>query len=353
MNLHIGHHFFGAGNSGDDFMLAGFLRSVPARWRGRLTCCVPHDRTALAQRFPEVQWLPYETAAREQAVRRCAAWIGLGGSPFQSAVSRWFIDHLVEERRLCAAAGKPMYFLGVGSQDPAALTDPFLQEVIAQAAHIWTRDSLTATSLSRSASVSAAADLSHILFASRPPPQAAKGRLTAVLNFDYGDWPPLTSVLESLRELPVLERIWAAQEERELPGAERWLYARLPAEERARWRLEVIPPCGSGVPAASSLSAGGGTPLPLAWPSGEWQLSSRYHATLAAAWAGSRAVVIETNAKLRGAAEETGFPLIGLSDPHPAVASRLKEAKPPSAERLQARAGLAAKACAEFFAAVG
>jgi polysaccharide pyruvyl transferase WcaK-like protein len=337
LSIHIGHHFFGAGNLGDDLMLAGFLRAAPPAWRGRLTCCVPHDRAALAARFPEVQWLPYEPGAREQAIRSCAAWLGLGGAPFQSNVSRWFVDHLAEEGRLCAAAGKPMYFLGVGVQDPASLELPELQAVIRQARRVWTRDDASADLLADripSVTVAAAADLAHLQLAALPPPRAEAGRFTAALNFEFAEWPGLAGALRATDALAVRERVWAAQEARDLPGAERWLHARLPESERARWRLQPV----------ETLAA---------WPSGEWQLSSRYHGTLIGAWAGSRAVVIGTNAKLRAAAAETGYPLAAGDDPHPAWTELFGRSRPPDPARLQGRARLAAQACAEFFAAVG
>jgi polysaccharide pyruvyl transferase WcaK-like protein len=348
LSIHIGHHFFGAGNVGDDLMLAGFLRTVPETYRGKLTCCVPFDRSALALRFPEVEWLPYDDGSRNRAIRSCQVWLGLGGSPFQSAVSRWFVDHLAQEARLCEQAGKPMYFLGVGGQDPAAFEVPEIQSICRQARTVWTRDQATADRVAKiGGSAKVAADLAHVHLAAVPPPAARSGRLTAVLNFDFADWPGLPAFLKGFDALNAGERVWAAQESRELPGAERWLHARLSAPEQALWRLQPIER-GS---VADSLSA---------WPTGEWQISSRYHATLVAAWAGSKTVVLATNEKLRGAASETRFPLVEMNAGRHAseIASQVirlfQEPPPPhSRDHLQRHAALAAKACAEFFAAVG
>jgi len=52
-------------------------------------------------------------------------------------------------RRACAAARKPMYFLGVGGQDPAAYALPEIRAVCTQAEKIWTRDAATADTLAR------------------------------------------------------------------------------------------------------------------------------------------------------------------------------------------------------------
>src|SRR4051812_39380881 len=108
--LHIGHHFFGSGNIGDDLMLAGFLEGVPPGVR--MTCA---SQTAAKQRarFPQVEWLPYDSASRAAAIEACDAWVGVGDTPFQVVVGTWFLDHLAEEVALCRRYGKPMFFIGV------------------------------------------------------------------------------------------------------------------------------------------------------------------------------------------------------------------------------------------------
>ena len=381
--IHLGHHFYGAGNLGDDFMLAGFLAALrmgatqnpgartaepvsptptsllphsptPAFPHSRfpslspslsLTCCVPEGHERLSRRFPEIRWLPYDEATRRAAIGECDAWLGLGGSPFQCAVSRWFVDHLETERRVCAAAGKPMYFLGVGGQDPAAYALPEMRAVCLQAEKIWTRDTATADTLAHElpgVRVAAAADLSHLFFEANPPPAAAPGRLTAVLNFDYAGWPALAGALAALDAIPARERVWLAQESRPLPGAEQWLYGQLPAGSQARWRLQIA---DTGEPALPDVLA--------RWPSGEWLLTSRFHATLAGAWAGSRVVVVATNDKLRAVAREFGLSALPPNTDPVALAAALRESPPAARSQLVRAAAAARQACHEWAATVG
>ena len=183
MRIHLGHHFYGAGNLGDDFMLAGFLAAMRTLApQATFTCCVPFALDPLRRRFPAITWLPCDEPTRARCIAECAAWLGLGGSPFQSALSRWFVDHLLSEAALCARAHKPMYFLGVGVQTSAELADPDVQRICAQAAAIWTRDAASAERLAALPApppIASAADLAHLFFRETPPPAASAARPAA------------------------------------------------------------------------------------------------------------------------------------------------------------------------------
>ena len=339
MRIHLGHHFYGAGNLGDDFMLAGFfaaLRSLAPD--ATFTGCVPFPLEPLRARFPQVTWLPYTQAERARCIAECDVWLGLGGSPFQHALSRWFLDHLLVEADLCARAKKRMFFLGVGVQGADELLSPEIQRIAAQAAGIWTRDAGSAEmlrSLPSTPPIASAADLAHLFFRATRPPPAARGRVTVVPNFDYGTWPGQEAFLRASAPDRFATRVWLAQETRELPGAERALFAALPPAEKSRWQLVV--PDAPDAPLPDVLAR---------WPSGEWLVTARYHAALAGAWAGSRIVVIATNQKLRAAARELNCPVLQPDSDAAAVTRALEAARPaiPPAPSSQ----LAYDACAGF-----
>jgi len=343
VRIHLGHHFYGAGNLGDDFMLAGFLEALRRLApEAAFTCCVPFALEPLHLRFPTVEWLPCDNASRAGCVAASDVWLGLGGSPFQSALSRWFVDHLVSEAAWCARERKPMFYLGIGVQTAAELAVPDIRRLCAQAAGIWTRDPTSARHLAMLSSappVECGADLAHIFFREFPPPGPSAGRLTLVANFDYGTWPGEAAFLRAAQAWPAAERIWLAQESRHLPGAERAVHAALPPAEHARWRL--VSPEQPGAPLADVLAR---------WPSGEWLVTSRFHAALAGAWAGSKVVVIATNEKLRAAAAELGCPVIPPDADEHAVTSALQAARPAVAGAHQADRARAA--CAAFVQAV-
>jgi hypothetical protein len=339
VRVHLGHHFYGAGNLGDDFMLAGFLAAMrQLAPTATFTCCVPFGLEPLRQRFPQVEWFPLEDADRERCIAACDLWLGLGGAPFQSAQSRWFLDHLLGELDRCTRAGRPMFYLGIGIQTAAELAEPDVRQLVGRAAHVWTRDFGSAEKLRALPSrppIEAAADLAHIFFRDNPPPPAQPKRLTLVANFDYDSWRGQEACLYAAKQLPATERVWLAQEARELPGAERRLFQMLPSTEKPWWTF--VSPENPGAPLAEVLAG---------WPSAEWLITARYHAAVAAAWAGSKVVVISTNEKLRSAATDLHAPLLPLAADEAAVARALaaaKPAKPPG--HLADRAMLA---CADF-----
>ncbi len=333
MRIHLGHHFYGAGNLGDDFMVAGLLTALRRLAPGaKLTGSVPFAAGPLAARFPEIEWRPFTAAERERSIAECDLWLGLGGSPFQHAQSRWFLDHLQEEAAGCRRCGKPMAYLGVGLQSAAEATAPEVRTLVEQAVGVWTRDPQSAEWLAAGAPrarVEAAADLAHVWFRDVAPPAARAGRLTLVANFDYGSWPGQAAALAAVRAIAPRERVWLAQESRELPGAEKALHAALDDDERSHWQL--VEPERPGAPLRTVMAA---------WPSGEWLLTSRYHAALTGAWSGARIVVIATNAKLAAAAREIGAAVVTPDASRAEVQRALQAAAP-------ARAGIAAAALAE------
>jgi hypothetical protein len=326
-------------------MLAGFLAKM-ARVEATYSCCTPHDLTSLKVRFPKVDWLPYTKAQRQEAVANCDIWLGLGGTPFQSAVSSWMTDHLTEEALMCKTAEKDMYFLGIGGQDEEAFHSTQTKAVIGQSKGLWTRDLVSYEYLTKAvgkqAKITASADLSHLFFSKNSFGIVKKGRLLTCLNFDYKYWPNLEPTLALISaELSLKEQIWLIQESRSLPGAEKDLFLRLPAQEQAKWtEYSIDLPLKSLQNCISS------------WPNSEWALTSRFHTTLACAWAGTKTVVLDTNIKLKSAAQECGFMLLNPSASPSEITDAIKEARSANLSLLKAKAVLAEESVHAFCRAI-
>lgn len=341
MHAHIGDHYMGAGNIGDDWMLAGFLRAW-RRW-GRpctLTCATPFDRAALRRRFPEVTWLPYDEPTRNRAVAECDTWLGLGDTPFQNDTGPWMLEHQEAERRLCERHGRPRFFLCVGLNNREVFDDPRALAAARSAEHIWARDRYCAERLGEVASpnaITASADLANIYLADRPsaPPAAEIGWL---LHAEDGSVIHPAAVEEALRRTADQRQVWLIQEVRDLPGSERERLAAL--SEAARATLAVALPDYAAADVQELLAA---------WPVCERVICTRYHGSLRAAWSGAKLVVVERSDKLRGLADELGCRrLPALRSAHD-LERELTAAERVPAPLLEGLAERAGRACDEFF----
>ncbi len=300
MRVHIGHHFFGSGNFGDDLMLAGFLRAVQGAPSAiTFTCCTPFDRDAMRRRFPAVEWLEYEPRRRAHAIAACDTWIGVGDSPFQTVVGPWFLEHLAEEVAFCRRSRKPMLFFGIGVNDRAALAHPHTRTIVESAEHIWTRDAQSAELLAECChpeKLSVAADLAHVVMDRWAPAASERGVLAFLVNFEAcSAFRPeaLNEVLEAGR---TWQARWWVQEVRVLPGSEQDLYQRLREAERARLDVRIS---DYGRASLAEFISGWGRP--------EVVVSSRYHGALVAAWLGCRVLAIERNDKVAGLVSQLGL----------------------------------------------
>jgi polysaccharide pyruvyl transferase WcaK-like protein len=330
--LHIGHHFFGSGNIGDDFMLAGFLEIArDLLGNPHLTCCTPFDRDAQRLRLPDVTWLPYDAASRDEAVASSDAWIGVGDSPFQSEVGSWFLDHLAEEGARCDRFRKPMFYFCVGVNDYAAMNYPATRAIAAAAEGIWTRDRQSTAMLRQIVTherVAPAADLAHVFFLSRRRPAVEPEVTGWLLNFEDRSAFSAGALCAALDALATNRHRWLVQEVRRLTGSEWELLASLPSDHRER--LEVRAPDY----AAASMAD-----LTACWGAPETIVTSRYHGALFGAWAGAKVIVVERNAKLTGLVEQLELTSIKDFTSEDSLLAAMARAQPVDAGRL---AGLAA-----------
>lgn len=342
--LHIGHHFFGTGNIGDDLMLAGFLAACSGAPAVSLTCATAGDITSQRRRFPQVQWLPYEMDARIRAVEACDAWVGVGDTPFQLSVGPWFLEHLAGEVRICREHRKPMFFIGVGVSEPQSLDDARGQEVLRYASHLWARDAWSAEQFARAGAGSRttlAADLANIYLGARRFGPREAGVTGYVLNFeDPRQFRP--HALDALvRGRPGTSHRWLFQEVRPLHGSEGELYEKLAIDVRRA--LDVRRPDYPGATVDGLLSA---------WGVPEQVISSRYHGALAASWMGARVVAVERSTKLSALVSETGIAGLPAFHDAAAIGQAIDRAASVGESLLRTLGARARSGCAQLLAAV-
>ena len=346
-HIHIGHHFFGAGNLGDDLMLAGFLGAVPGGVSGtRFTCCIPWDRESMGLRFPAVEWLPYDSADRARCIAECDAWLGLGDTPFQTSVGDWMLDHLLQEAQLCAGSRKRMVYLCVGVNDVAAARHAKTASLVRQAAHIWTRDAASAVMLGEAvpeSRLTIGSDLAHLWLSRQRFADPTPGEIGIVLNFENSAQYTVAALDRLMASLAArFQPRWLAQEVRLLTASECSLHPQLDA--RVRGSVPLVMPDYANAASAQELLAAWGVP--------EFMLTSRYHAALIGAWMGSRVAVFPRSEKVRSAMTE--LRLAGIADMTDAAAAAASAiaAEPVSQVLLQEHAALAQRCCDEAWHAI-
>ena len=347
LRVHIGHHFFGAGNIGDDLMLGGFLEAVRSTWLDKLTltCCVAHPAASQRLRFPEIEWLPYDDATRADAIAGCDVWLGLGDTPFQIHVGPWFLDHLTQEAAFCRQYGKPMFYLGVGVNEPEVMDDPRMPVLVGQAEKIWTRDGDCAALLRRLADPSkivAGADLAHVALAGIRFAPPEPDTLGLVLNFEDPAQYRIEQIVALIAASGTRRTTWAMQEVRPLAGSEGVIYDQLPASTSAL--LARALPDYAGAATLAELVGPWGVPGAL--------FTSRYHGVLLGAWMGCRTVAFERCSKVAGAAGQLGVALVHDLGDTQGILGVLENAEPVPRRLLQAYADLARSICDAFLTAV-
>lgn len=337
--VHIGHHFWGAGNVGDDLMLAGFLSELcRAEVPVRLTCCVPANHEHLRMLHPEVEWKPYTMAGRWRAISEADCWLGLGGTSFQVDAGDWLERHLDAEREICECLNKPMYFLGVGVGNAEALQSPKYKRLIHVAKHFWGRDEMSTALLAEASGgkASLAADMANLFFSQHRPFHMERS-IGYLLHFEDRSHFSLEAFCDFFERHSDLSRLWLIQESRNLRWSEKALWQELPAAVQAEMGLSQ-----------PEWNAENMNELLNCWSMPEVLISSRYHGALMAAWSGSRVVIIARNGKLAGLARQLGLLSVAkLSDPG-ALSDAISHSKAVSRESLMELARMASNSVKEW-----
>ena len=305
LRIHIGVNFFGAGNIGDDVMMAGFLRALGQRGeRVQLTCCTPHDIVSQRERFPNIDWRPDTELDRARAIGESDIWLALGGAPFQLQSGAWMRDHLLGQMGLIRSRALPMFYLGVGVEDSAALDDPAFRDLAGASAQIWCRDIASAHLLRKwtAAPVTAGADLSHAYLSDpvaepRATADSQNAELGLLLAFE--DLTRCGDLNAALSTTPGDRITWLVQEVRTFAGSESDIFNSLAMSRRARLQ-----------PAIPDYRAGSVGDLLSAWPRCGVVASSRYHGLCIMAWRGARLVAMRRSDKIATAAADLDIPLI-------------------------------------------
>jgi len=302
----LGFDFYGAGNVGDDLMLAGFLEVVRSRTRNvRLVGSSALGLDCQQRRFPEIDWLaPGSFAEAAADPDPSDAWLGVGGTPFQHSVGPWFLNWL-ERRAQQIERFERRRLVGVGAEAELGNGAPGFERIAGLFERIGVRDRHSARVLEHTLGVDSArlaigSDLAHLALAELAWVASTEpGLLVGLIPVaDRGPSDLATEIARFVERRPSVGV--ACMETRELAGCERALAG-----------------------AARSMLASPDT-IPVLWPDYahgslatlvepvsrfETIISWRYHGVLVAAWLGRRVAAVARSSKVEALARELAIPV--------------------------------------------
>jgi len=309
LEVFLGFDFYGAGNVGDDLMIAGFLKGLAAKQNYNLTCCIPPERVyAQKQRFPEIRWISASTEERVSLINRSDLWLGVGGTPFQAVGGKWLLKRIVADYESCPNV--PKWMIGVGCEKEVVNELEFAKYIVDRTERIWSRDNASRSVLLNELEASedrvlSGGDLAHIFLEKTMPVSEERDRTGSSLGLIvYGEE-------LSKRDLDAVKSFTAGIRNRftvtflandvRPQKMEHRIYNRIyggilsPFRRKPGWF-------------APDYQAADTTELIRHFLMYDTVLSSRYHGLLAAAWAGCKVAVISRSSKLSFLAAELDVP---------------------------------------------
>jgi len=321
MHIFLGFDFYGAGNIGDDLMLAGLLTLIPAEHQ--LTCVLPRDPASQVHRFPRIHWIQGGDREREDAIRQCDLWLGAGATPFSPVHRAWLLRHMDRDLQHCRRFDKPVALVGVDAEQSLLHSEhrDLGARILEQCRSVITRDQASVAVLQTldyeaGEKVMPGIDLANFYLATRNWPKVSENGMSHVgvcyweECMDPTHWACLRSILYQLRSEGVRHTFFANEVRRDFEAS---VYRRVfRFLDRVRFGKHSRFYCPNY--ATSSLEG-----LISHYRLYDTVLSSRYHALLIAAWSGSRPLAIGHRTKVVSLVRDLEIPWI----PYPGSLNRL------------------------------
>ncbi len=323
MSAFINFDFYGAGNIGDDLMLAGFLSefkdNIP------MSCFIGRDSESQRRRFPQVAWVE-DLPGRAALVNASDCLLGIGDTPFQTAGNHSMMKKLSADVDAIAGRDIPFFMIGVGAEAEARTQTDIARKFLWRVDHIWTRDEFTSRILLEDFGysperLSTGSDLANIwlsrAFANGMLPSSREIDLGICYYDEHTNGRDIRVLREFVREYSRDKKVQLfANETRDEKPYERWIYRKIMGAFGSLFResrTEVFAPDYQNASLPELVNH---------FRRYNTVISSRYHALLTAAWAGCRVVGHGRGSKVNALAHELGIPLVE----NPISVSKLTEA---------------------------
>ena len=312
MKIFLGIGFYGAGNIGEDLMIAGFLKTISRLGLSydSIICAIHYNLRSQQLRFPEIDWHTKGLKAQRELISNCDVWICVGDTPFQTTSGLEFLKNLEHETSVCEKEGKPIFMVGVGAEREAERYKHEFHDVIKKIKVIATRDQATVDIIKhnlgcKDANAVAFADLANIslqhIFDQTQDTEKTYdlGWTVNTDSIEENDIHVIKSFINSLRNS---KKVFVCNEVRKLKSMERSVYRKYFKSWYYPWNTsnQVL-----SVPKYSSASL---QDLVSVYSKCKKLITTRYHGLLIAAWAGCAVGAIARSSKVENLAKVLGVP---------------------------------------------
>ena len=315
-SIGIGFDFYGAGNIGDDLMIAGFIKAISQIYSQDSSCklysLTRWNINSQRVRFPEIAWISTTDSISEKYLdsSQIQCWAGIGDTPFQLTSGEWFLEfQLSQLNNINSFQNKVLVSVGAESEiEPRSRDFAKIADVFDR---ISTRDIHSYKIITQLLGIAedriyCGADLANIslfnlVYQKKFEKKFNLGLIVAGDTLSKKDIRSVGNFIQNSSE-PIA---FIAGETRLLNYVERGIYARLtrfPLSKVKKMSTLCVPHYDKG--SIEDLVA----PICAC----ETIISSRYHGLLTAAWAGCKVAAIGRSSKVSALAELLKIPYAEL-----------------------------------------
>lgn len=325
-SVRVGFDFYGAGNIGDDLMVAGFVESIKSLYSAQtidIKILTKGDIQSQKTRFPELVWIErngnFHYASFLDSLN---CWAGVGDTPFQLTCGPWLLRSLTDDLKNVKDFSQKV-LINVGAETAILKMRDQFSNLANFFDRISVRDAHTYDILSKDLSVPeeklflssdlANISLPSILSKQNPPVNYGLGLIIAGDALKIKDLSEVKKFIECQKE----EIAFIAGETRFGPLIRNgYSFRKTPIYERRIFE-EISKSFKSKVSQKAKLlvpNYQSGSLYDLIAPICVCDsiITTRYHGLLAAAWAGCKVSAIGRSSKVSALAELLNIPYVEL-----------------------------------------
>jgi polysaccharide pyruvyl transferase WcaK-like protein len=298
MNIFQGFDFYGAGNIGDDLMMAGFIDGLENIGfdNAIITSLCGYNINSQKKRFPNINWLETKNSDYDHDI-----WLGLGDTPIQLTSSDWMLRYL-ENIYPVVSEAKRKILINIGVEKEAIKEKKRFSNFLNRIDQISTRDDESAYLLSNEFDVNEdkiikGSDLANIslsnLSSNYTSPKYDIGFILGAEDFNSQE---INNIREYIYKIASNKKIvFIANDVRKNNGFEYSIFKNITKWQFFQKKIDFLTPNYQEDSVEKLLE-------PIA--SCKTIISTRYHGLLIGAWMGCKVAGIGSRSKVKSLCSE-------------------------------------------------